>query len=85
MKNDKQNEASRNIALKIRLANIKDELELYGWNALDIARYMRDALKALAIDKVVELFDEMLDEERAYYRLHAPLADDQLDHTELSA
>jgi hypothetical protein len=85
VKNDKQHEASHKIALKIRLANIKDELELYGWDAHDIGRYMRDALKALAIDKVVELFDEMLAEERAYYRLHAPLADDQLDHTELNA
>ena len=72
-------------AIRIRLRNIKDELELYGWRAADIERYMRDASKVLAVDKVVELFEEMLGEERAYYRVHVPLADDQLDHTDIAA
>ena len=78
------NSDKKTAAKKIRLANIKDELELYGWHGSDVERYMRDALTALAIEKVVELFDELLAEERAYYRLHAPLADDQLDHTDLA-
>lgn len=73
------------IALRCRLANIKDELELFGWRPEDTSRYMRDALKVLALDKVVKLFEEMVAEERAYYSQHAPLADDQLDHTLIAA
>lgn len=73
------------VALRIRLANIKDELELFGWRTEDTRRYMRDALKALSLEAVVKLFDEMLAEERAYYRVHAPLSDDQLDHTLIAA
>lgn len=72
-------------AHRIRLANIKDELELFGWRPEDTSRYMRDALKALSLEAVVKLFEEMLAEERAYYRVHAPLADDQLDHTLIAA
>ena len=72
-------------ALKFRLANIKDELELYGWHADDTRRYMRDALKVMPLTGVVALFEEMATEERAYYRHHAPLADDQLDHTLIAA
>ncbi|MBI1944683.1 MAG: hypothetical protein HYS27_03245 [Deltaproteobacteria bacterium] len=73
------------IAIKHRLATIKDELELYGWRPDQTTRYMRDALKALAPDQVVKLFAEMLAEERSYYERHAPLADDQLDHTLVAA
>ena len=72
-------------ALRFRLASIKDKLELFGWRAEDTARYMRDALKVMALANVVALFEEMAAEERNYYRMHAPLADDQLDHTLLAA
>jgi hypothetical protein len=72
-------------ALRIRLANIKDELELFGWRPEDTTRYMRDALKVLALDAAVKLFEEMLAEERSYYGAHAPFADDQLDHTLIAA
>lgn len=78
--NDKQQ-----IALRTRLANIKDELELFGWRPEDTRRYMRDALKVLPLEGAVKLFEEMLAEERAYYSVHAPLADDQLDHTLIAA
>lgn len=76
---------SKHIALRTRLANIKDELELYGWRPEDTRRYMRDALKVISLDAAVNLFGEMLAEERSYYSRHAPLADDQLDHTLLAA
>ena len=76
---------NESIALKLRLANIKDELELYGWRADDTRRYMGDALKVMPLKNVVALFEEMAAEERAYYRHHAPLADDQLDHTLIAA
>lgn len=75
----------KTIALRTRLANIKDELELFGWRPEDTSRYMRDALKVLPIENAVALFEEMLAEERSYYRMHAPLADDQLDHTLIAA
>lgn len=75
----------KHIALRTRLANIKDELELYGWRPEDTSRYMRDALKVITLAQAVKLFDEMLAEERSYYALHAPLADDQLDHTHIAA
>lgn len=75
----------KHTALRVRLANIKDELELYGWRPEDTSRYMRDALKAISLEAAVKLFDEMLGEERSYYRVHAPLADDQLDHTLVAA
>ena len=73
------------MALKIRLANIKDELEVYGWRADDTHRYIRDALKAMPLESAVAFFEEMAAEERAYYGHHAPLADDQLDHTLIAA
>ena len=73
------------IALRTRLANIKDELELFGWRSEDTSRYMRDALKVLSLESAVKLFEEMLADERAYYGVHAPLADDQLDHTLVAA
>ncbi len=76
---------SESIALKYKLANIKDELELFGWRAEDTARYMRDALKVMPLPNVVALFEEMAAEERSYYRMHAQLLDDQLDHTPLAA
>ncbi len=79
------NTNSETTALKLRLANIKDELELFGWRAEDTARYMRDALKVMLLPNVVALFEEMAAEERSYYRMHAPLIDDQLDHTLLAA
>lgn len=73
------------IALRIQLANLKDELELFGWRAEDTSRYARQALKALPIGKVIDLFRELVAEERSYYAQHAPLADDQLDHTLITA
>lgn len=73
------------IVLKQRLANLKDELERYGWRPDQTARYMRDALRAMAPEDVVALFAEMAGEERRYYEQHAPLADDQLDHTLVAA
>jgi len=73
------------ITLRIRLANIKDELELFGWRPADTNRYVRDALKVMPLAEVVAFFDEMVLEERSYYGQHAPLADDQLDHTLMSA
>jgi hypothetical protein len=73
------------IALRCQLANIKDELELYGWRPEDTRRYMRDALKVVTLEQAVKLFDEMLAEERSYYGKHAPLVDDQLDHTLVAA
>lgn len=76
---------SESIALKYRLANIKDELELFGWRAEDTARYMRDALRVMTLPNVVAFFEQMAAEERNYYRMHAPLIDDQLDHTLLAA
>lgn len=86
MKNETTTAAAKqNLTLKIRLANIKDELELFGWQSADTERYMRDALKVLALESVVALFEEMAAEERSYYRQHAPLADDQLDHTLIAA
>ncbi|MCC7073507.1 MAG: hypothetical protein IT383_19510 [Deltaproteobacteria bacterium] len=81
----KTSTTQESIALKYRLANIKDELELFGWRPEDTARYMRDALKVMALRNVVALFEEMAAEERSYYRTHAPLLDDQLDHTLLAA
>lgn len=69
------------LAWKLRLGHIKDELEQFGWSAYDTARYMRDALKAMHIKGVIELFEGMLAEERHYYSRHALLVDDQLDHT----
>lgn len=81
-----KNQADRtNIALRHRLANIKDELELFGWQPRDTERYIRDALKVMPLEKVVAFFEEMAAEERSYYRQHAPLADDQLDHTLIAA
>lgn len=80
-----QKTTKENMALKHKLANIKDELELFGWRSADTERYMRDALKVMALASVVALFEEMAAEERSYYRLHAPLADDQLDHTLIAA
>jgi hypothetical protein len=76
---------NKKLAAKLRLGNVRDELELYGWRAGDVERYMRDAWDVLAPEEVVELFEELLAEERAYYRLHAPLNDDQLDHTDVTA
>ncbi|MCC7073587.1 MAG: hypothetical protein IT383_19920 [Deltaproteobacteria bacterium] len=73
------------IALKHRLAALKDELELYGWRPDQTARYMRDALKVMPLDAVAKLFAEMAAEERSYYERHSPLADDQLDHTLIAA
>lgn len=85
MNNDPTKTTKENLALKHKLANIKDELELFGWQARDTERYMRDALKALPLANVIALFEEMAAEERSYYRQHAPLADDQLDHTLIAA
>ena len=73
------------IAIKHRLATIKDELELYGWRPEQASRYMRDALSVLEPPRVVRMFEQMLAEERRYYARHAPLADDQLDHTLIAA
>lgn len=84
MQTSTKNTATK-LALKYRLANLKDELEMYGWQPSDTDRYVRDALKALPIESVVALFEEMAAEERAYYRVHSPLADDQLDHTLIAA
>ena len=73
------------LALKHRLANIKDELEKYGWDPRDTERYIRHALKALPLEEVVALIDEMAVEDARYYLVHRPLADDQLDHTIVAA
>jgi len=68
-------------ALQMQLANIKAELEGFGWSASSTRRYMRDALSVMCLSEVVAFFDEMLTEEREYYARHTVLADDQLDHT----
>ena len=62
-----------------------DELELFGWRAEDTSRYVRQALKALPFAAVIDLFRELVAEERSYYAHDAPLADDQLDHTLIAA
>ena len=66
---------------KTQLANLGDELELFGWSPPDTARYARQALRALPLTEVIKLFGELVAEERSYYSHHAPLLDDQLDHT----
>lgn len=76
---------NQSTALKIQFANLRDELELFGWRAEDTSRYARQALKALPIAAVIDLFRELVAEERSYYAQHASLADDQLDHTFISA
>jgi hypothetical protein len=74
-------QARERAGLTIELANLRDELELFGWSAADTGRYARQALKALPIGAVIDLFRELVAEERGYYSQHATLADDQLDHT----
>ena len=85
MTETKTKQQRTSIVLKIQLANLRDELELFGWRAEDTSRYARQALKALPISEVIKLFEELVAEERSYYAHHAPLADDQLDHTLMAA
>lgn len=68
-------------ALRFRLQNVKDELELFGWDPADLRRIVRQAKSALPLHDVVRLLQELLVEERAWYGQHTVLLDDQLDHT----
>lgn len=72
-------------SLKLQLANLRDELELFGWRPEDTSRYAHQALKALPVRAVIDLFRELVAEERSYYARHSRLADDQLDHTLITA